>query len=293
MTVLCIGECMAELAPTDASDGYRLGFAGDTFNTAWYLARLGVEVCYLSAVGDDAISDRMLAAMAADGVDATHVARIEGATVGLYMISLADGERSFAYWRGQSAARRLADDPARLARAMAGASTIYLSGITLAILAPDARARLLGALETARADGRTVAFDPNLRPRLWTDAAEMTDAVMAAAALADIALPSHDDEARWFGDADPRATAARYAGAGARTVVVKDGDGPVLWRERAEAGEVPVAPVREVVDSTAAGDSFNAGFLAARLRGAPMPEAVSAGCALAARVVGGRGALVS
>ena len=290
--VLSIGECMAELAPTGAPDTYRLGFAGDTFNTAWYLARLGVPVSYLTAVGDDATSARMTAFMKGAGVGTEHVRRVRGGTAGLYLISLDEGERSFTYWRGQSAARRLADDADALRAAMEGAGLVYLSGITLAILAPEDRARLLGAIGAARAAGRTIAFDPNLRPRLWPGATQMTSAVMEAAALADIALPSHEDEADWFGDADPAATAARYAGAGASTVVVKDGGGPVIWRQAGEAGEVPVRPVDEIVDSTAAGDSFNAGLLAGLIAGEDLPQAVRRGCALAARVVRGAGALV-
>ena len=283
---------MAELAPADAPGTYRLGFAGDTFNTAWYLARLGVEVSYLTAVGDDATSQGMRAFMARAGVGTEHVRTVPGGTVGLYMISLDGGERSFAYWRGQSAARRLAEDATALGDAIGGAGTIYLSGITLAILEPEDRLRLLDALRRARAAGRTVAFDPNLRPRLWASGDEMTSAVTQAARLADIALPSHEDEAAWFGDAGPEATAARYAAAGARIVVVKDGAGEVLWRDGGGSGAVAPPRLAEIVDSTAAGDSFNAGLVAALLAGEPLPEAVRRGCALAARVVGGRGALV-
>jgi len=108
---LAIGECMIEMSV--AGDGlYRMGFAGDTFNTAWYLRRLlppGVEVAYLSAVGDDAPSRRMEGFMRDAGL-VPELAVREGGAVGLYMISLKDGERSFSYWRANSAARSLADD---------------------------------------------------------------------------------------------------------------------------------------------------------------------------------------
>ena len=291
--LLAIGECMAELAPAEAPGTYRMGFAGDTFNTAWYLARAGVPTGFLSAVGDDPLSDRLCRFAQAAGIDTAAVRRVPGGTVGLYLIALDGAERSFTYWRGQSAARRLADDGAALDRAMAGADTLYLSGITLAILAPEDRARLLGALGRARAAGRTVAFDPNLRPRLWPDGDAMRAAIMAGAAHADLALPSFEDEAAVFGDADPEATVARYGRAGARAVVVKDGAAPVTWRAGGRGGTVDPVPAREVVDTTAAGDSFNAGLLAALSRGAAMPEAVAEGCALAARVVAGRGALVA
>lgn len=290
--VISIGECMVELAPTGEGT-FRMGFAGDTMNTAWYLRRRlpgSWTVDYLSAVGTDGVSDRMVAFLADAGIGTGHVARRDDRTVGLYLIELADGERSFAYWRGESAARTLARDEPALATALDGAGLAYLSGITLAILPEADRARLLAALAAFRAAGGTVAFDPNLRPRLWPSGDAMCAAVMRAAVVADIVLPSFEDEARWFGDADPAATLARYGDAG--TVVVKDGAGPVLWRAGAATGCHATRPVADVVDTTAAGDSFNAGYLAALLTGTDMEVAVAAGADLAARVIGGRGALV-
>ena len=294
MRIVSVGECMAELAPLDAPSTYRLGYAGDTLNTAWYLARLqpGWQVDYVTALGTDAMSETVLSFLRESGIGSEHVLRDAARTVGLYLISLRDGERSFSYWRGQSAARRLADDPARLDAAFAGADLVYLSGITLAILEGDGRAHLMDALRRARGAGARVAFDPNLRPRLWPDTGAMCAAVMEAAALCDIALPSHDDEAVHFGDADPAATRDRYLGQGAGTVVVKNGQGPVFHAEDGRTGRVDPDPVARVVDSTAAGDSFNAAYLSARLDGQDAAAAIAAGCALAARVISERGALV-
>lgn len=293
-TFLSIGECMVELAPQPGGL-FSMGFAGDTFNTAWYARRClpeGWRVAYHSAVGQDAVSDAMLEFMAAADIDTAHVARLPDRTVGLYLISLQNGERSFAYWRGQSAARMLASDPGRLLRALAGVRVAYLSGITLAILEPPDRIRLLAALAAARAAGTLVVFDPNLRPRLWPDVPAMCAAIMQGAGVADVVLPSHEDEAAHFGDADPDATAARYAGAGAGLVVVKNGPGEMLAWSGGQVHRVTPPPVRQVVDTTAAGDSFNAGFLAARLTGAPLAEAMARGAAIAARVIAARGALV-
>ena len=294
MRVLAIGECMAELAPAERPDNYRLGFAGDTFNTAWYLAMLSpdVQVSFFTAVGDDALSARMVQVIADGGIDTRHIQVLPGQSVGLYMISLNNGERSFSYWRGQSAARSLARDASALAAAIAEADLIYVSGITLAILDNASRETLLQALRVARSAGKCVAFDPNLRVHLWHSPAEMTDMIMRAAACCDIALPSFEDEARWFGDVDAMATLERYAGAGASTVIVKNGPDPVLCREDGRDETIPVPRLLSVVDTTAAGDSFNAAILAGLSTAMPLSSAVAQACRLAGQVVQGKGALV-
>ncbi len=289
---LAIGECMVEMAPAD--DGrYIMGFAGDTFNTAWYMRRLagpGTEVAYLSAIGDDAISARMEDFMRTAGIVPELSVR-PGRTVGLYLISLENGERSFSYWRNSSAARSLAEDLGPLP-GVGEADIAFFSGITMAILPDAGRRRLLDRLAEARERGVRVVFDPNLRPRLWSDGEEMRHWITQAARVGDIVLPSFDDEAGHFGDADPAATAARYADLGAGLVVVKNGDGPALVREGEETVEIAPHRVDTVVDTTAAGDSFNAGFLNALAGGEDAPAAARAGCALSARVIRNRGALV-
>jgi 2-dehydro-3-deoxygluconokinase len=295
MRIVCLGECMVELAPLPAPATYALGFAGDTFNTAWYL-RKGLPpasaVDYLTALGTDQLSEQMLARMQADGIGTDHITRLAGYGPGLYMIHLQNGERSFTYWRAQSAARQLAADPDHLARSLHGANLAYLSGITLAILSPAHRANLHAALAAFRQAGGQVAFDPNLRPRLWPDRADMCAAIMAMAAQSDIALPSYEDDAAAFGDPDLNATLERYAQAGVRDVIVKNGAGPMLARIDGAQITLTPDPVAEVCDTTAAGDSFNAGYLAARLRGTGAVDALANGAALAARVIARRGALV-
>ncbi|KIN67052.1 2-keto-3-deoxygluconate kinase [Sulfitobacter donghicola DSW-25 = KCTC 12864 = JCM 14565] len=285
---------MAELAPLDRSGEFKIGYAGDTFNTAWYLAQIApdIEVDYLTAVGDDTISHEMRSFMQTSGINVTHVQEVSGATVGLYLIHLLNGERSFSYWRGQSAAKQLALNSEKLDQAMDQAELIYFSGITLAILDAQSRENLFSALKRARSAGKTIAFDTNLRPRLWASADEMTETIMHAAAQSDIALPSFDDEAEWFGDDSPEATLDRYAQIGVKRIIVKNNDRPVVYLDHDQRGEILVQPAATVVDSTAAGDSFNAGAIAGILQRNSMPAGITDGCRLARFVVQHKGALV-
>lgn len=291
---LAIGESMVEMAPAEGGL-YRLGYAGDTFNCAWYARRLlpeTWEVSYATGVGRDAISDEMVAFFAREGIGTDAVLRHPERTVGLYLIALREGERSFSYWRGQSAARTLADDPDWLDTALTGRDIVHFSGITLAILAPAARETLCAALARARARGAHVAFDTNLRPGLWASADEMRAGLMLGASVADTVLPSFDEESGLFGDAAPEATIARYRAAGAGTVAVKNGAASChVWSAQDGSLIHDPAPVDRVVDSTAAGDSFAAAFLAARATGADLAEATAQAAALAGRVIGNRGAL--
>lgn len=292
--VVSIGECMVELSA--AEDGrLRMGFAGDTFNTAWYLARslpADWTVAYLSAIGDDRTSSEMLAFMASGGIDTRWVRRIPGRMPGLYLIHLDGAERSFSYWRETSAAKALAADEAHLDAAFAQGGAFYFSGITLAILPAADRERLLGRLAAAKASGSTVAFDPNIRTRLWPEAGEMCDAIEAGASACTICLPSFPDERGAFGDASPETTAARYLRLGAREVVVKDGAAPALIAMAVGSEHSAVPPIGDAVDTTGAGDSFGAAYLAARLLGASPREAVMAGHRLAGEVVRHYGALI-
>lgn len=285
---------MAELAPTRDPKTFRMGFAGDTFNTAWYLAQISTkaEVAYFTAVGDDDLSQEMLEFMRASNISNAHVQVVPKKTVGLYRIQVKDGERSFTYWREASAARALAANEQALGAAFDDADLIYFSGITLAILAEAPRDTLLRAVKAARAKGKVIAFDPNLRPRLWRSIEEMTSKVMHAARLADLVFPSFEDEADWFEDNDPKATLDRYAELGASHVVVKDGDNPVIFQADAKQSEVLVPPIGVPKDTTAAGDSFNAGVLNGLIEGRDLHTSIQEGCALAGCVVQRSGALV-
>jgi 2-dehydro-3-deoxygluconokinase len=295
MRVLSIGECMVEFARRD--DGlWMQGFAGDTLNVAWALRALlpaEAQVDYLTRIGTDSLSGAMMTMFQDAGIGTRFISKDARRTVGLYTIQTdADGERSFAYWRSDSAARGLAEDFDDLAAAMAGSDLVYLSGISLAILPAEDRSRLFAALGARGSRPFRVAFDPNIRPRLWPDLATAAHTVTELAQLADILLPTHDDEAMAFGDADTSATMARYRALGVPEVVVKDGKRPTRFECGGSAGMLPVAPA-SAVDTTGAGDSFNGAYLAARLAGAGVTEAVVQAQRISAAVVGQRGALVA
>lgn len=294
MRFLAIGECMAELAPASSDAEYRLGFAGDTFNTAWYLARLSPEldVALFTAIGTDRISQQMRATVLDSGIEDQFIQGLDDLTLGLYLISLNNGERSFSYWRGQSAARQMLRDKAFFASALDQSDIIYFSGITLAILDQSQRETLIEGLKAARSAGKIIVFDPNLRPRLWDDTTQMTDVIMHGASVCDVALPSFEDEATWFNDADPEATLKRYQKAGASTVIVKNGADPVCYSQYAQHGRVAVTPLNKVVDTTAAGDSFNAEIISGLVNDTPIAQSIERACKLAASVVQGKGALV-
>lgn len=292
--IASIGECMLELS--GKGNEWRMGHAGDTFNTLWAIRALmpaDATADYVSAFGDDPFSAQQLAFFAENGIGTANSPRIPGARPGLYAITLDGAERSFTYWRADAAARRLADDPAGLAKSLADRQLVYFSGITLAILDGKARASLLSALETARKAGSLIAFDPNYRPRLWASEAEARAALEPAIALADIALPTFPDEQMLYGDADPQATADRLRKAGVGEIVVKDGAGPALVAAGGETESIPAVQVARPVDTTGAGDSFNGGYLAARLLGHPPAEAARRAHKVAASVVQVHGALAS
>lgn len=293
--ILSIGEAMVELSTAPQEGLFRIGIAGDTLNTAWYLRKLlppTWQVNYFSRVGRGEFSQRMVDFLTASGIGTEFVSRDPAREIGLYAISLKDGERSFSYWRETSAAKALADDPAPLQAALACHSIAYLSGITLAILTPMGKAQLLDALAAAKAQGLQVIFDTNLRPKLWQNPAEMAEWITRAAALADLVLPSFDDEAAYFGDTDGDATLARYLAAGAGQVVLKAGGHPIRYAGARAIGMVEGLAPEPAVDTTAAGDSFNAGFLAGYLQGQPFDAALMAGHALSRQVIRHHGALV-
>jgi 2-dehydro-3-deoxygluconokinase len=293
--IVSVGEVMIEMAR--GSDGrFTQGCGGDTFNTAIYMARKGLDVGYATALGDDSYSDAIVALAATEGIATGLMLRLPSRLPGLYMIETnATGERSFQYWRDSAPARDLFDLPdwERVAQGLLEARLIYFSGITLSLYSNTGLGRFLATLEVARRNGVKIAFDGNYRPRGWTGDVQRTRAVfMEALKRVDIALPTYDDEALLWGDTSPRSTIERMQAFGIAEIAVKNGTNSALVAAGGHQEEVPVPEVVAAVDTTAAGDSFNAGYLAARLSGENPGAAAKAAHRLASEVVQHRGAIM-
>jgi 2-dehydro-3-deoxygluconokinase len=295
--VYAIGECMIELQRSSNGMDYRFG--GDTLNAAVYMARMldpeQVKVAYVTALGADGMSDEMCASWQDEGIDTGCVLRLPDRLPGIYMIETdPSGERRFHYWRKDSAARHWleAPDAGKVLLRLAAARMVYLSGISLAILSPADRELLIAALAQCRAAGGSVVFDNNYRPRLWESAAEAAEVYRRVLAHCDIALLTLDDEQALFGPGDAAAAIERTRALGVGEVVVKRGGEPCVVWAGGRAVEVAPAPVAEVVDTTAAGDSFGAAYLASRLSGQEPEAAARAGHRLAGTVIRHRGAII-
>jgi 2-dehydro-3-deoxygluconokinase len=293
--VVCVGEVMVEMAR--GSDGrFTLGSGGDTFNTAVYLARAGAQTSYATALGDDPYSDQIVALATAEGVGTELMLRVAGRLPGLYLIETdQNGERTFHYWRDNAPARELFELPdwGRVAEGLLGAKLIYFSGITLSLYSNNGLGRFLATVEMARKQGAKIAFDGNFRPRGWKGDLPRTRTVfMEALKRVDIALPTFDDEAVLWGDPSPEATVDRMQAFGISEIVVKNGQSSALVAAEGRHEHVPVPEVVKPVDTTAAGDSFNAAYLAARLRGESPAASAAAAHRLAAEKIRHRGAIM-
>jgi 2-dehydro-3-deoxygluconokinase len=295
LTIASIGEPMIELARSSQGPlSYDRRYGGDTLNTAVYLARLlkpeTARIHYVTRLGDDPLSDWMIKGFASEGIDCSLIARVKDRRPGLYMIDTDErGERSFSYWRSEAPARQLFEEP-DIAGQLSSADAIYTSGITLAILSEVGRERLIGLMHRLKSAGRIAAFDTNYRPRLWSDRNVAASWVRQAMAAATHVLPSSDDLDAIFARArKPEDWVDELTRMGADEIVVKTGGGPVHTLQ----GSITLEKMDQPRDTTGAGDSFNAGYLAARISGASVPESVTRAHALASRVIQYPGAVIA
>ncbi|MEY0591013.1 sugar kinase [Providencia manganoxydans] len=297
LQVAIIGECMVELQKS--GELFKQTFGGDTLNTALYLARLtasfGVMTRYLTGLGQDPFSQQMLTSWQKEGINTDHVVISDRHLPGMYLIQTsADGERRFFYWRDNSAAKywlneQTASDTQQLLNQQ---QFIYLSGVSLAILPEPTRNLLFTLLETARQSGAEIIFDNNYRPALWPSIEAAQAAYQHMLALTDMAFLTFDDEQLLYGDQHENQSITRAQQYGVNEIIIKRGEKPCYIVIDNQQQEIPADQVSNVVDTTAAGDSFSAGYLACRILGGTPAEAASTGHLLAGTVIQHRGAII-
>ncbi|MCK3658374.1 ketodeoxygluconokinase [Pasteurellaceae bacterium Pebbles2] len=277
----------------------RQTYGGDTLNTATYLARVSlaenISVHYVSALGTDKLSGGMLTRWQADGIQTNWVLRDERRSAGLYLIQLdKQGERTFLYWRNQSAARYMLQHPdyATVLAELKSVDMLYLSGISLAILPENDRTLLLKQLAELKKSGVEIAFDSNFRPTLWESLTQAQDCYKALLPLVDVALVTFDDEQMLWNDVNEQATIARLSQFGLSKIVVKQGKRGAIFYENGQQTFVPTTAVENVVDTASAGDSFNAGFLQGYLQGKSLQICCRQGNELAGIVIQHKGAII-
>ena len=295
--IAVIGECMVELA--QRSTGMTRGFGGDTLNTAVYLSRVdpALTVHYVTALGTDSMSRDMLTQWQKEGIHTDLVQRRADKLPGLYLIETdGSGERTFHYWRSDAAARYWLQGDAALqvCQQLPQFDYLYLSGISLAILDEADRHKLFALLAECRAGGTRILFDNNYRPRLWQSQHAAQAAYGAMLALTDIAFLTQDDEDALWGLASPEAVLARTRQAGVEEIVIKRGAEPCLILKGNQQYSVAAMPLAKdaVRDTTAAGDSFSAGYLAMRLAGQSAVAAAHYAHQLAGTVIQYPGAII-
>ena len=294
-----IGECMLEVQANGFGPAV-FAYGGDTFNTSVYLRRCAnpseIEVSYATGLGTDQLSQSLKKEWQALGLRLDEVEYIEGRLPGMYLIQTnSHGERTFHFWRENSAARAYFQAAqTALEKNADNLDCLYFSGITLAILNDASRQRLFALLERATSNGCRVVFDNNFRPQLWPDRKVAQSVYLQAFASCHTAMMTLDDHQAVF-ECDSLDDALIHAqGLKISEVVIKRGAEPTLVRQEhsIEWLPVPTQVVKQVVDTTAAGDAFAAGYLSRRLLGSMAENAASFGNTLAARVIQHRGALI-
>lgn len=293
-----IGEAMIELSHQQEKT-LKMSFAGDSLNTSVYLARLTsftqTQINYITLLGADPYSEMMLNEWQQEGINTNAIDQLSHKLPGLYLIRTDEtGERTFYFYRSQSAARELfsLEHAKKVEPILLQMNYLYLSNITLAILDKEKYQRLFAILTKAKQKGISIIFDTNYRPSLWSSVDAAQSATKEIMRLVDISLVTFDDEKKLFGDHTPAHCAKRIHQFGAKEVIVKCGAEPCIVSVGGEQYEVPAQPVQKVVDTTSAGDAFNAGYLAARWQNHSPQEAARSAHTLASTVIQHPGAII-
>ncbi|WP_375277452.1 sugar kinase [Alteromonas australica] len=294
--LMAIGECMVELVHTH-DDSVKLGFAGDTLNALIYAKRWKpeTECVFLSAVGYDNFSNKMMAFFEQNGINTEAVARSKNRNVGLYSIVTDErGERNFDYWRDQSAAKVMMSLHKVQLKALGATDLVYFSGIALSILSDADKEELLGLIQAYRAKGALVAFDSNYRASMWNGYQHAQIWFDKAYRISDIALPGLDDHTSVYHHQSVEEVVGYLNHVGCREYVVKAGvEGMFGYKDKRLVHRQAFNPAPSQVDTTAAGDSFAGVYLANRLGNHSIALSIQAADAAAREVVQHTGAIIS
>lgn len=296
---VAIGECMLEVQANGFGPSV-LSYGGDTFNTAVYLRRCAapsnIEVSYATGLGTDHLSQTLYKEWGNLGLNLSSIEFIEGRLPGMYLIETdSKGERTFHFWRETSAARAYFQaSETTLEKNIDQFDCVYFSGISLAILNSQSRTRLFTFLKRAQENGCRVVFDNNFRTKLWPDKQLAQSVYLEAFAVSHTAMITLDDHQAVFELPSLEDALIHAQGLSVPEVVIKRGATDTLVRPEnsTEWSSISTHPVAQVVDTTAAGDSFAAGYLSRRLCGANAEKAAAFGNGLAAKVIQHRGALI-
>ena len=298
LNIALIGECMIELQ--EINGVWRKSFGGDTLNTAVYLSRLSegkaVNVSYVTALGQDKISQEMIDSWSLEGINTQFVQRSATKQPGLYMVETDDtGERSFLYWRDDAAAKYWLETASdELIEKLLAQDAIYLSGISLAILPAQSREKLYELLSRYKSNGGKVYFDNNYRPKLWDSAEQAAESFKRILSVTHTGLLTFDDEQALFGDTCIEDCLARTRALGVQEIVIKQGGSECLivtGEQSISVAATKISP-ENIIDTTAAGDSFAAGYMSKRILGESSIVAAEKGHQLAGTVIQHKGALI-
>jgi len=297
--IFLFGECMIELMTTSqekSSKTMKQSFAGDVFNTAVYLKRTfaDLNVHLVTAVGEDQFSLDMIEYFTSENIGVNFVYKSATKIPGLYSIQLDDqGERSFSYWRENSAARQVMqhinDDAIS---ELSKGDMFFFSGISLAVIEPEARADFWALIDKLKAGGVQIVFDPNYRPRLWSNAKEAQVQFELALQKSDLSLPGVDDFEQLFGMISAEEVNEYCQQFGVNELVIKNGEQGLLVVANGETSKFAITPVKNVVDTTSAGDSFNGVYLGARIKGFSVSDSIALASKAAGFVIQHKGAIV-
>ena len=291
LDAITVGEAMALFAatqagPLDAVETFARSTAGAELNVAIGLARLGLRVGYITRLGDDSFGRHIAGVLDREGIDRSRVGFDAQHPTGFMLKSRnTDGsDPAIEYFRRGSAASRMtaADNPREWCD---GARHLHLTGIFVA-LAPGTRELVFDLAAQARNAGRTISFDPNLRPALWPSRAEMVQCLGRLADASDWILPGLEEGRVLTGRDEPRDIAAHYLDRGASFVAVKLGAAGAWCATPHEQCHVAGLAVERIVDTVGAGDGFAVGVISALLEGLGPFDATARGNTIGARVLG-------